>query len=406
MKFKYTAIDIKSGKTVSDTTVAERPAEVIAWIKSQDMLPVKVIELKTLKTRILRDSLLNKGRVKGKELVVFTRQMAAMVDAGLILTEALDIALKGINNSYFHKIIYRIREDVKAGGDFSSALERHSAIFPHVYIAIVKAGEATGQLAEMLQSLARYMEADERLRQKVKSSLSYPMFVLGFAVVIVITIVVFLIPQFKSLFEQFHAELPLLTRMVIAVSDFMIHQALWAVLGLIGFIVAFHFLMKSHDFKRFVDVMKLKIPIIGEQVIQKALLARFCRTFSILLRSGVSLERSLNICEEVANHIPLEEAINKVNIRVVGGSSIAEELKAHKIFPALVSRMVAAGERSGQIHDMLGRTAQYYEEELETTLTNLTSLLEPVLIVSVGSIVLVVVLALYLPIFRLSSIMR
>ena len=209
MKFKYTAIDIKTGKMVSDIAVAERPAEVIAWIKSQDMLPLKILALKSPKEKILSAVPTRIKRVSGKEIAIFTRQMAAMADAGLILTEALDIALKGISNPYFYKVVYRVREDVKGGGDFSSALKKHSGVFPNVYVAIVKAGEATGRLADMLQNLAKYMEADERLRQKVRSALSYPVFVLAFAGVIVLTVVIFLIPKFKSLFDQFHAQLPL-----------------------------------------------------------------------------------------------------------------------------------------------------------------------------------------------------
>ena len=402
MKFKYVAQDMK-GRRVSDMATAADVGSLITQLKSAGLLPVKVFEVPSATQSIKGKISQLKGRVNSKELAVFTRQLAATLSAGLLLTEALETISEDLENQYFADVIKKIISDIRGGSNFSTSLAKFSKVFPATYISIIKSGEATGGLDKTLTSMAHYLEASERLKEKVKSAVAYPIFVLGFAFFIVFVIVVFLIPKFKGLFDNAHAQLPLLTRIVVSISEFALHNTLLGVILLILAVIASWYLLKIPKVRYAVDVAKFKIPVLGKEIIRKSVVSRFCRTLSVLLSGGVGLGVSLEIIRDVVDHQPMAEAIERIRVKVLGGSSLGEEIRAQKTFPRLVGKMVSVGERTGNVADMLERTSEYYEDELENTLQKLTSLLEPALIIFIGGIVMIVVLALYLPIFKISA---
>ena len=405
MKLKYIAHD-PQGKRISDVAVADDVGSLVARLKTGGLLPVKVYEVQSSQSEWKKMISKFKSSVKGKELAVFTRQLAATLSAGLLLTESLDTIMDDLENEYFREVIKKVVTDIRGGSSFSVALRKHPKVFPHTYTSIIKSGEATGNLDKTLTDMALYLEDAERLKEKVKSAVAYPLFVFGFACFVVFVIVVFLIPKFKGLFDTAHAKLPLLTRIVMGVSDFTLHNILWVFIAAVLAGIAIWRLLKFPQVRYKADVMKFKIPILGKGIIYKSTVSRFCRTLSVLLAGGVGMAVSLEITRDTVDHLPMAEAIEKIRARVLSGSSLADEIRAQKIFPSLVAKMTAVGQRTGRIDNMLERTADYYEDELENTLKKLASLLEPALIIFVGGIVLFVILALYLPIFNLSSAIR
>ena len=297
------------------------------------------------------------GRVRGKELAVFTRQLATTLSAGLLLTEALETIAEDMANLYFRGVLFSINEEIQGGLGFSQALTKHPRIFPVTFIAIIRSGEASGTLHRTLADLAKYLENTERLKQKVKSALRYPMFIVGFAIFVVLVMVLFLIPKFSVMYSNAGAQLPLLTRVVMAVSNFCIYKFPYFVGAAAALGFAFWYSLRYPRTRYLLDAFSLKLPLVGRAVIHKALLARFTRTFSVLLSGGVGLSQSLEITAQVVNNRPMAEAIDRVRQRVVGGASIADEIRSQPIFPHLVAKMASVGEKSGRLDDMLKRTS-------------------------------------------------
>lgn len=406
MNYRYVAANKVTGQRIRGVTTAASVTDLVSRLRQEAMLPLKVQEIKpaAVKTNFKIEFL--SRPVNGKELAVFTRQLAATLSAGLLLTEALEAIADDLENVRFRNILLRIKEDIQGGFDFSSALAKHSRVFSVTYVAIVRTGEATGNLHITMTNLAQYLENTERIKEKVKNAVRYPLFVIGFAVLVVLVIVLFLIPRFQSMFSNAGAELPLLTRIVVGVSEFMIHYFPLFFIGFVGLWVGVLFSLKYEKPRRIFDTIKIKLPIIGKEIIHKSLVSRFCRTLGFLFAGGVGLSQSLEITGQVVNHSLMQEATAEIRDRVVSGASLAEEIRKHRIFPRLAAKMVAVGERTGKISDMLTRTSDYYDEELDSSLQSLTTLLEPALIIFIGGIVLIVVLALYLPIFQMSSAIR
>ena len=344
--------------------------------------------------------------VSSKELMVFTRQLSSTLGAGLLLTESLDVIAEDMENQYFHNVILAIRADVEGGTTFTHALAKYPKIFGKTFIAIVKSGEATGGLYKTMETLAKYLEESEKLKEKVVTATRYPLFVLAFAILVVLVMVLFLIPKFAGMFTSSGNELPLLTRIVVGVSNFMIRYfwvlPLFVVLAVVGWLQA----RKLHGFRFFMDSVLLRLPVFGKEIFFKVFMSRFCRTLAFLLAGGISVSLALEITSQVVSNLPISEAIDKVKQRVLGGSEISTELRRQRVFSALVGRMAIVGERTGRLPDMLDRTADYYDDELDHALSRLTSIIEPFLIVFIGSVVLIVVLALYLPIFNMSKAIR
>lgn len=402
MEFKYTASHKQTGERISGVATAVNMSDLVMRLKTDNLIPLKINSASETQTKTRRHFSGLRQPVSGKEMAIFTRQLAATLSAGLLLTEALETIAEDQENKYFGQVIKTIKTNIQSGSDFSSALERYPRIFPVTYTSIVRSGEATGNLHITMASLAKYLEASERLKEKVKNAVRYPLFVLGFAIFVLLVIVFFLIPKFQGMFSNAGADLPLLTRIVVGFSEGSIKYFPIVLAGIFIGWFAFMYSLRFEKFRFVVDQWKLKIPVLGKEIIHKALVSKYCRTLGFLLQGGVGLSKSLEITALAVDHVPMKEAIDTVQNRVLAGASISEEMKKQKIFPRLAAKMTSVGERSGKIHEMLTRTAEYYDDELDSSLQNLTTMLEPVLIIFVGGIVLLVVLALYLPIFQMS----
>jgi len=404
MEFSYLAQD-KSGKRVSAKVDANSLAALITQLKNQGLLPIEVKQVgKVLAKNKNQKILFNPKRksIKIRELAIFTRQLSSVLSSGVLLNEALATIGQDWHDPYFRKVIADIVYDIRSGKDFSSSLSRFPGCFNSTYIALAQAGEETGNLGNMLANLAKYLEDIAATIQKIKTAIRYPLFILGFFFFTVFVIITFIIPKFTAIFRHANMTLPLLTRIVIGVSEFFIHNTLWIIFGLgVGALVIF-FLLKLPKVRFAFDRYKLKIPILGN-ILMKGLTSRFARTLSILISGGVGLASSLTISAESMNNVYAKSIIEQVKKRVLSGFPLSKELAARNIFRKIFVKMVEVGERTGKISEMLKRNADYYDDELNVAIANFASLLEPALIILIGGVVLIVVLALYLPIFKMST---
>ena len=405
MQFKYTARD-QQGKRVSAVMEAESVAAVVTGLKTAKMLPLKVIEVKTNGNHVNGASLLPKqrgtrGKVKGRELAVFSRQLAATLDAGLMLSQAIGTVGEELENKYLQAVLRNIEKDIKSGASFSKALSKYPDVFPGAYRAIVEAGEATGGLAHVMLKIATFLEHYEYLREKVKSAISYPVFLLGFSIIVITFVMLFVIPKFQEMFATSKIQLPFLTRIVIGMSDFTVRFFPFFTIVTILLVFASKILVRNQKIKFLFHAWVLRIPFIGTKIIHKFLISRFCSTLSTLMSGGVGVSSSFSITGRVINNLVLQRAIEGVRKNVIAGSSISAAVKAQSVFPSLVAKMVSVGEKTGRIDDMLRRTADYYDNELENTIARMSTLIEPVLIICVGVFIGFTVAALYLPIFNM-----
>lgn len=405
MKYKYKAQD-KYGKLIIGQLSAKSASSLVLNLKSKGLLPFYVKELKSQEKKIgLKKSLLPAKKVSIKELAVFSREVSSSLSAGIPLFEALRTISEDLENRYFRLVLEDVVDKINSGSNFSEALSKYPHIFSNTFLSLIKAGETSGRLDITTRDLARYLEHTDRLIKKVKSSTRYPMFIVGFLILVVTIIVVFLIPKFKALFSQAGVSLPLLTRIVVGFSEFMLKNFLWVALCGVLVAVVSSFLLRSPKIRYSFDQSKFKIPLFGK-IIKKVLLLRFSRTLSILVSGGVSLVTALPICGNVVNNLYLKNVIETIKNNVIAGASLSRELKNQPVFPRMFVKMVQVGEQTGKISTMLSQNADYYEEDLEITLNDLTNTIEPILIIAIGGVVLVVTLALYLPIFNMSMAVK
>jgi len=343
------------------------------------------------------------GKVKDKELTVFTRQIATMINAGLPLVQSLEVLASQQPNKQFKKVLTKIREDVEGGSTFAASIKPHSAVFTSLYMSMVEAGEAGGFLDTVLNRLAGYIEKSMALRRKVKGAMIYPATIITVAVAVVIFLLIFVIPTFKTLFEGFGAALPLPTRIVLELSR-LVKTHLLAGLGtLVGAIFGLRFYYRTEKGKKVIDSLLLRLPVIG-QLIRKVSVAKFTRTLGTLVSSGVPILDGLNITARVAGNKVVEEAILKTRSSIAEGKTIADPLGASGIFPPMVVQMISVGEQTGALDSMLAKIADFYDAEVDQAVANLTTLLEPIMIVFLGVVVGGVIIAMYLPIFKLVTV--
>jgi len=403
MEYNYTALD-KNGNRVAGQTQAESISILVSQLKNQGMVPLRVANAKAEKKTRQGTFLLRRG-VKLADLTVVTRQLAATINSGLTLTEALEMIHEDIDNRYLHSVLEAVVAHIRAGSNFSGALLRYPKVFPHSFIAVVQAGEESGSLGRTLEELAKYLEDTLRLTRKIKSAMHYPMFIVGFFIFVVSIIVFFIIPKFKMIFMQAQVELPLLTRVVVGVSETALRNIHWIILLAIFSVFGLLFILKFPKIRLPFDRYILRIFLFGK-IIKKVAITRFCRTLSILLSGGVGLITALPISCDVANNLYLKQVVYNVKKRILSGSALSMALKEYEAFPPMVVKMVQVGEKTGKLSDMLKRNADYYDQELEAAINSLTSLIEPILIVLIGAIVGVVVVAFYLPIFKISLLVK
>ncbi len=343
------------------------------------------------------------GKVKEKELAAFTRQIATMIDAGLPLVQCLEALALQQPNKRFRNPLTKLREDVEGGSTFAAALKRHPTVFTRLYANMVEAGEAGGLLDTILNRLAEYIEKAMNLRRKIKGALIYPSTIMTVAIAVVIFLLVFVIPTFKALFQGFGAVLPLPTRIVLELSR-LVRQYLLAGLGVLALaVLGVRFYYRTEKGRKVIDTILLRIPVFGE-LIRKVSVAKFTRTLGTLVSSGIPILDGLDITARTAGNTVVEEAVQKTRSSIAEGKTIAEPLKASGVFPPMVVQMISVGEQTGALDSMLAKIADFYDSEVDQAVANLTALLEPMLMVFLGVVIGGVIIAMYLPIFKMVSV--
>ncbi len=344
------------------------------------------------------------GKIKAKDLSIFTRQFSVMIDAGLPLVQCLDILASQQENKYFQQVLVETRQDVEEGATLSAAMSRHPKAFDQLFVNMIDAGETGGILDIILQRLSTFIEKIVKLRRDVMSALIYPAAVISIAVLVVAAIMIFVIPQFEAIFLGLLGPgelLPLPTRIVTGISGFISGWGgLMIGLALAGTVIATKFYYKTPGGHYKLDGLILKLPIIG-QIMNKIAISRFSRTLSTLLSSGVPILQSLDITARTAGNLIIEEAILNIRTGVERGESFVEPLRATDVFPNMVAQMVGIGEQTGALDAMLGKIADFYEEEVDSAIANLLTLLEPAMIGFLGITIGSIVIAMYLPLFTL-----
>ncbi len=384
----------RNGKQVRGETRAAGENQVRASLRRQGVNPVKI------KKRRMRSG----AKIRPKDIAIFTRQLATMMKAGVPLLQAFDIVGRGNANPSVTKLLNDIRGDVETGTSLSAAFRKFPKYFDNLYCNLVEAGEAAGILESLLDRLATYMEKTEGIKSKIKSALMYPIAVLVVAFVVVTVIMIFVIPAFKEVFTSFGADLPAPTLVVIGLSEFFV-KFWWLIFGGIG--GGFYFFMqawkRNEKLQAFMDRLLLKLPVFGN-LVYKSVLARWTRTLSTMFAAGVPLVEALDSVGGASGNSVYAAATLKIQQEVSTGTSLTTAMTNANLFPSMVLQMTAIGEESGSIDHMLGKAADFYEAEVDDMVAGLSSLMEPIIIVILGSIIGGIVVSMYLPIFKLGQV--
>lgn len=397
--YTYLARDAGSGREIRNSMDAASEEAAIAALLNRNLLVLSIQEKAAKKGKAAG------GSVPLGDLVVFTRQLATMIDAGLAMVQSLQALSEQTTNKMMRDVIRDVCSRVESGDDFSSALGKHPKIFNRLYVCMVDAGEKGGLLADILARLATYLENTARLRKKVKSSMMYPTAVTAIALLITIFLLYKVVPVFGDIFSGFGAKLPTPTLYLIKVSEFVQNWIFIIIPGLAAVVYGWLAYIKTKPGREFWDRTRIKLPIFGI-IAHKICLARFTRTLASLIRSGVPILEVLNIVANTCGNVIMEKAIRVASGDIERGDGISTALAKHPIFPTMVIRMLTAGEQTGKIDSMLERVADFLDEEIDTTLSGLTSLIEPLLIVFLGVVVGGIVICMFMPIFKISEIIN
>lgn len=418
-RFKYAAMDAKGGETEGVLDAADQ-SEALSAIRASGLFPTRVVSMdgaaakrkpggksatsakgKGLQTELRLPAFLG-GGVKTKHLMVFTRQLATLVEAGLPLLRGLRILLQQEKHPLLRDALNGMGEAVEGGSTFSEALSMYPKIFDMLFVNMVKAGEAGGVLEEVLKRLAEFMEKAERIRRKIVSAMVYPVVVLVVAIGILSFLMVEIIPQFAEIFEDLldGAPLPALTRFVINVSNIFVVYWYYLILGVVIYFISLKLARKTKTGELILDTIRLKIPMVGPLFIKTAV-ARFTRTLGTLMRSGVPVLQALNIVRDTSGNAVIANAIQDVHDSVKEGDSMSMPLEASRVFPSMVVSMVDVGEETGALPDMLLRIADNYEDEVDAAVEGLTSIIEPIMIVFLAIIVGTIVIAMFVPLISI-----
>ncbi len=400
--FKVIAKD-EEGKTVTKITEAENRLALNQILRQEKLIPVSVEELRGHDKRKM--SLFFHSKISLDDLVIMTRQLATMIDAGIPLLQGLEILTEQSENPALGAVLHQIRRDVETGKSFSEALGKHSGVFPQMYISMVQAGEESGKLEEILDRLALYMEKTNGLIKKVKSALMYPIIVSCIAFLITLLLILKVVPVFKGVFDSFGAQLPPATAFLVFLSDFLRQYLLFEILAALGGGIFLKKYICTPLGRKQWDHAKLNMPIFGA-IFRKVAVSKFTRTFSTLVKSGVPILTSLEIVGKTSGNTVIEEAVLSVRSSIREGERIAEPLGKSKVFPPMVIRMIAVGEKSGELEKMLTKVADFYDEQVDVAVKGLTSLIEPLIITFVGLVIGGIVIAMFLPIFKLTTLVN
>ena len=385
----------RTGLVQEGVLAAESKDAALANLRRQDIVVTGIRERgkEVSLTKIAR-------RVPPKTLAVFTRQFSVMIDAGLPLVQCLEILANQQEHKNFQRILLQVRQDVEAGSTLADAMRRHPKAFNNLYVNMVAAGEAGGILDTILQRLSVYIEKAVKLASQVRSALIYPIAVIVIACIVVAVILLKVIPTFAALFTSLGAELPMPTRVVITASHFLARYFILILIAIGALAVLFQRYYATHQGRRVIDGLVLKLPILG-MIMKKIAVARFCRTLATLTSSGVPILEALDITARTAGNAIVEDAIMETKKSVEGGKTIVEPLRETGIFPNMVVQMIGVGEQTGALDAMLNKIGDFYEDEVDTAVAGLVKLLEPVMIFILGVIIGGIVIAMYLPMFTL-----
>lgn len=395
--YQYTAKD-KNSHTVMGVLEAESETEAAGILHQKDLV---VISLESIRKRRFG---VGGRKIKLDDVVVFVRELATMIDAGIPLVQALGILGEQIENKSFRETVIAVRQDIEAGKSFCDSLARHPHAFSELFINMARAGEASGQLNEVLDRLAAYLEKSAALSRKIRSALVYPAVLVGMSITITAVLLLKVVPVFKGIFETLGGRLPLPTRILIGISNlftqyFLVMAGLCIILGFL-----FKKYISTEKGRYNFDLNKLKIPVLGP-LFHKITLAKFSRTLSVLVKSGVAILNALEIVGRTSGNKVVEEAILDCRKSVRDGESIFQNLsKKSRIFPPLVYRMIGIGEQTGQLEKMLSKVADFYEERIDATVSSLTSLIEPIVVGFLGIVIGGIVISLFLPIFKITEL--
>ena len=388
------------GGTMTGEIEAPNEAFVIAQLRRQQIVPVKIKNKpRDLGLRIPG----RKGKVSRRDLAIFTRQFATMIDAGLPLVQCLDILGMQQENQAFKQVILKVKEDVESGSTFADALEKHPKVFDELFVNLVSAGEVGGILDTILARLAAYIEKAMKLAKQVKSAMVYPSTILAVALIVTTVLLLYVIPIFGQMFQDFGAALPAPTMIVLAISAYTRKYFLLGLVLLVVLILGIRWYYKQDGGRRRIDRLLLRVPIFGD-LLRKIAVARFSRTLGTMVSSGVPILESMDIVAKSAGNKIIEEAIVKARASISEGKTISEPLAESKVFPVMVTQMVSVGEATGALDTMLNKIADFYDDEVDAAVGALTSLLEPMLMIFLGVVIGGLVIAMYLPIFKLAGV--
>lgn len=398
--FKYTVKD-RTGKTVIAELEAKDRTAAVDALRKEELIIISVAEVSP-KTG-MSFSMFGGSKVKMDDLVVFARQLATMVDAGITLVAALDILGEQMDNKAFGAVILSVRNDVETGSSLSAALAKHKKVFSPLFINMVKAGESSGMLDDILDRLAQYLEKTSSLQKKVRSAMIYPAIVSSMALGITLILLLKVVPIFKDIFAGFGAKLPAPTLFLINLSDGMKKYFIFIMVAVVAAVFLLKKYLSTEKGKLGFDGFILNVPVFGI-LLKKVAISKFSRTLSTLIKSGVPILSALEIVGKTSGNRMVETAVEGVRKNVREGESIAAPLAKSKIFPTMMTRMVSVGEQSGELEKMLSKIADFYDEQVDTAVSGLTSIIEPLIIAFLGIVIGSVVVAMFLPILKLTTV--
>jgi len=405
VQYDYTARNAK-GRVVTGRVRADSRAKVLDVIRGNDLSPIEIREVAEKEPFKLRLQMPKSfARVNSKDLAVMTRQLATMVSAGLPLVKSLAILSNQTEKPALMRALNEVRQDVQSGMTLSTSMERNQAVFPPILSSLIRAGESGGFLDKALNSLADNFEADAKLRSTVRASMSYPIAVLSMAFLGVAAMLIFVVPIFQQMFKNLGGQLPLPTQILVWLSPI----ATWAtpIVVVIGFAISLWWRRHSHEewLRKRVDPLKFRIPVFGK-LNAKIAVTRFARNFANMIGAGVPILKAMSIMRETAGNWMVEDALSRIQESVRLGATVSAPMAQEKVFPNMVTQMIAVGEDTGSLQSMLNKVADFYDQEIETTTAQLTSLIEPLMIAVVGVIIGAIIISLYLPIFTIFNLIH
>jgi len=405
-KFKFEARDA-TGKVVKGAVTASSQSEAISDIRRRNLTPLNVNKAGGLSSMFQKPSgnkrgMAKKASAKKGELEVFTRQLATMLSAGIPMLEALEILADQAESPGFAYCLDKVVEDIRSGSDLSKAMEPHKKVFSHIYVSMIRAGEVSGQIDTILTRLAEYLEAAAHLRSEIKSAMTYPVISLVLVIGIASFLMIGIVPSFKPVFESLEVDLPGLTVMIMDAAFFM--RDYWYLIfgGMFGAMMGIGAACRTKKGAYFKDVVMLKLPVFG-LLFKKVALSRFSRTFATLIKSGVPILGAMEIVSDTSGNLVISGIVDRARDSVKNGDSLSDPFLNSSVFPPMVVKMMAIGERSGALDALLEKIAEFYDQQVEAEVKGLTSMIEPIMIAIMGVVVGGIVLAVFLPIFKLQE---